>query len=166
MSAEIIVRTDADKIAAISAVVRECGDSTTPLLVVVREYKPNRSAAQNRLYWGWLTDCQNTDINEHAGNTKEEWAKKFKRLSLSKIYERDSEEYAATMAALREVWHHGLHKESMAMVDHVIRETSTTKASVEQFSEYLNYIEHYCHERGIRLKTDERLYAEAMGRAL
>lgn len=163
---EIITRTDSDKLAAISAVVRECSNPDKPMLVTIKEYKPNRSAAQNRIYWQWLTDCQNTDINEYAGNTKEEWHDKFKRLSLSKIYERDNEEYAATMAALRDVYRHGLHKESMAMVNHVIRETSTTKANVEQFSEYLNFIEHYCHERGIQLRTDDRLYSEAMGRAL
>lgn len=162
--AEIIVRTDSDRMAAISAVVRDCGNPDKPMIVVVKEYKPNRSAAQNRLYWAWLTDCEKTDINEHAGSTQEDWHDRFKRLSLSKIFERDDEGYAATMSALRDVWRHGLHDESKAMVDHVIRETSTTKATVEQFTEYLNFIERYCHERGIQLRTDARLYAEAMGR--
>lgn len=134
-----------------------------PHVIEVKEYKKNRSAAQNRLMWGWLTDFENTDVNQHAGQTKEEWHDLFKRLSLSKIYERDDQGYAETMAALRTVYRHGLHNESKMMVDHVIRETSTTKANVEQFTEYLTFIERYAHERGITLRTDARLYAEAMG---
>lgn len=162
--AEIIVRNDSDRMAAISAVVRDCCNPDKPMLVVVKEYKPSRSAAQNRLYWAWLTDCEKTDINEHAGSTQDDWHDRFKRLSLSKIFERDDEGYATTMAHLRDVYRHGFHTESKNMVDFVIRETSTTKATVEQFTEYLNFIERYCHERGIQLRTDARLYAEAMGR--
>jgi hypothetical protein len=153
---------------AITAILNELPtDPSDPEHVIrVDEYKANRSAAQNRLMWMWLTDFENTDINEHAGTTKEAWHDRFKRLCLAKIYERDNEQYATTMQALRDVYRHGLHKESLNMMDHVIRETSTTAANVSQFTEYMRFIEQYAHERGIQLRTDSQLYAEAMGNKL
>jgi len=48
--------------------------------------------------------------------------------------------------------------------DGIINLTSTTKCSVEQFSEYLGKIQRYCHERGIFLRTDSELYQRAMGK--
>lgn len=164
MKAAFRVENSTSLVIAMTAILNEL-PMDLPHVIEVKEYKPNRSAAQNRLLWAWLTDFENTGVNEHSGVTKEEWHDRFKRLSLAKIYERDNEQYAVTMQSLRDVYRHGLHKESLNMMDHVIRETSTTAATVEQFAEHLNFIERYAHERGIQLRTDERLYAEAMGKS-
>lgn len=128
----------------------------------VSEAKGKRSAAQNRLYWGWLTDFERTDINEHAGKTKDEWADFFKGESLIKIYERDNHVYAETMSNLREVYRCGMKEQAKHIRKFVLRETSTTEASVEQFSEHLRFIEQWAHSRGIRLRTDAKLYEMAM----
>ena len=129
----------------------------------VREHEENRSAAQNRLYWAWLTDLERTDVNEHAGKTKDEWADYFKLHSLSKIYERDFAWYAEVMQTLRNLWRDGMKEESETIHKFVIRETSTKDAKVKQFSEYLKYIENWAHHAGVLLRTDAKLYAEAMG---
>lgn len=163
MKASFKIANPASLCTAVTEIFNNLPAADVPHVIEVREWKANRSAVQNRLYWRFLTDFQETDVNEHAGTTKEDWHDRFKRLCLSKIYERDNEQYAATMAALREVYRHGLHNESKAMVDHVMRETSTTSATVEQFTEYLKFIERYAHERGIRLATDVDYYSEAMG---
>jgi len=121
-----------------------------------------RSVAQNRLYYMWLTDMQNTDINEYAGNESEWWAFEMKRLFLCKIYERDSQSYAESIEAVRHIYSQGMIVESENLHQFIVNETSTKKATVKQFSEYLNYIERYCHERGMTLRTDSWLYGVAI----
>jgi len=66
------------------------------------------------------------------------------------------------MVAIREVYRQGMKEQALNMRKFVIRETSTTEASVEQFSEHLRFIEQWAHSRGIRLRTDAKLYQLAM----
>lgn len=121
-----------------------------------------RRVCQNKLYWSWIADISQTDINEYAGWTKDEWHIYFKKEYLSKIYERDNTDYAIMMVTLRDVYRSGLQEESKAMWEWVINETSTTKAKVKQFSEYLQDIELFCHRKGIYLRTDPEIYKLAV----
>jgi hypothetical protein len=127
------------------------------------EEKEKRRACQNRLYWSWLTDMQKTADNAHSGTTKEEWHYRMKLKFLVPILERDGEEYALMIGSLREVFSSGMKKEGNAILKHIVKETSTTDASVKQFSEYLKSIEHFSAGIGARLRTDEYLYSNAMG---
>lgn len=126
-----------------------------------------RTVAANRLYWAWLTDCQNTTVNEYAGHSQDWWHVMFKKKFLMRIYERDSQEYAELLQSVRKVKAAGLEDEAQRIYDHVATETSTTRATVSQFREYLNRIERTCQELGIWLRTDQWLYslAVAEGRA-
>ena len=129
-------------------------------VVIIQEDKNTRSAAQNSLYWVWISDCEKSG----HGNTKDDWHFDMKKLFLVRIYERDNIDYASMIAAIRSVWKNGMRKEAEELHRHIVRETSTTDASVEQFSEYLNEIQRYCGMNGIWLRTDNYLIELAMGK--
>ena len=128
-------------------------------VVIIQEDKNTRSAAANSLYWAWLTDMEKSG----HGNTKDDWHFDMKKLFLVRIYERDNIDYAAMIAAIRSVWKNGMRKEAEELHRHIVRETSTTDASVEQFSEYLCEISQYCSNHSIWLRTDDYLIDLAMG---
>lgn len=134
-------------------------------VVVIKEHSDDRSTAQNSLYWAWLSDCQDTDINEYAGMLQNDWHERFKHDSLLNIFIADPDkEYAATMAALTNIRQHGMENEYQAMHKYMMSELSTTEASVKQFTQYLREIDHWCHWHGIKLRTDSEHYAKAMGK--
>lgn len=143
------------------------------VLTVPRALNPDeandeqRTVAANRLYWMWLTDCERTTVNEYAGHDQDWWHVMFKKKFLMRIYERDSQEYAELLQSVRKVKAAGLEDEAQRIYDHVATETSTTRATVSQFREYLNRIERTCQGLGIWLRTDKWLYALAVaeGRA-
>lgn len=122
-----------------------------------------RSAAQNRLMWMWITDASKTTVNELAGRTKEDWHYELKKRFLVPIYERDDMEYALTIQTLRVVHKNGLKNEASMLYKHIVDMTSTTQATVEQFTEYLTDIGGYLRENGVLLRTDQQLFNYAMG---
>jgi hypothetical protein len=137
-------------------------DNEVYQLEIIEETK-NRTVAQNRLMWGWLTDFQRTKIEALAGTTKEEWHERMKHEYLIHIYERDNPDYAEMIETLRDVYRAGLKKEGAILLKNVIKNTSTTEATVGQFREYLECIERFAHENGIWLRTDPKIYRAAMG---
>ncbi|MFA5921199.1 MAG: recombination protein NinB [Methylococcaceae bacterium] len=139
--------------------------TSDPVMVVtIAEYKKDRSAAQNSLYWSWLTDCQNTDCNEHAGRTKEEWHREFKEKSLLNIFLKDeTKKYAKLLGALYQIKVDFGGDAYGLQYDFIIDKLSTTEANVVQFTEYLTDIERFCHSVGIQLRTDSDMYRQAMG---
>lgn len=157
---EIVINSRQNRFHALEAIK---SIRSEPLMVVtIAEFKDDRSAAQNRLYWSWLTDCQNTSINEHAGKTKAEWHLFFKEKSLLNIYIRDNVNGTAdTMAALYDVKVNCGVDTYNNMRKFVIENISTTDANISQFSEYLRDIERFCNTVGIRLCTDSHMYARA-----
>jgi len=121
-----------------------------------------RRAAQNRLYWMWLTDIEKTTVNTFAGHTQKEWHDRFKGLYLVKIYIRDRDDYAELWATLADLKQVGCERESRGIWRFIRNQTSTTLATVSQFAEYLTQINRWCLMRGIWLRTDAELYALAM----
>ena len=121
--------------------------------------KISRSAAQNSLLWGWYADMEKTHVNEYSGRTSEEWHREMKHRYLCPIYIRDDPGYSEMIKVLHDVKDLGGY---CALRKGVIDLTSTTKASVSQFSEFLGCIERFCHERGIWLRTDSQMYKSAM----
>lgn len=121
-----------------------------------------RRSAQNRLYWAWITNMSKATVNEYAGWSKEDWHFEMKKRFLVPIFERDEPEYALTIETLRTVYRTGMKQESERLHKYVVKETSTTQASVQQFSEYLTEIQRFCGMAGIWLRTDEALMQMAI----
>jgi hypothetical protein len=130
-----------------------------PLYVTVTDKPEDRSKAQNKLYWMWLTQYGN-----HFGHDKEEVHYDMKKRFLTRIFFRDSkdpeskfsEQYAKTWEAIGAV--------KMAECDQwkilahgVIDATSTRDADVEQFTEYLNEILNFARKHGCHLKIPDDL---------
>ena len=130
-----------------------------PLLeVTVKDYKQDRSVAQNSLMWLWITI-----VADEWGWLKEDVHIYFKRRLLVPIYERDNEGYATMIHAVRRVHTHGFKEEAKTMSDQIVRLTSTTNADVKQFTEYLNEIERDMQSKGIPLPHPDDRYYSAMG---
>lgn len=128
--------------------------------VVIRPWKQDRSEAQNRLLWVFLTT-----IGNELGETKDAMHERYKERFLVPIFERDDAEYAAMIEAVRQVHRAGMKAEAKAMKKQIISLTSTTRANVAQMAEYLNDIERDAESMAIRLQHPEDIYHEAMGRA-
>jgi hypothetical protein len=172
MAIELMVRRLDDSLVPADAINREVFETLTvnqlykavlmtPRGVVTESL---RRVAQNRLMWMWYTDLENTGQVEIAGVTKDEWHEFMKKEFLVAIYERDNQDFAEMMESLRAVYRSGLTDETDNLFKHIVRETSTTKATVKQFSEYLNAIERWCHVRGVVLTTDPEIYSRAFGK--
>lgn len=108
-----------------------------------------RSLAQNRIYWLWIGQLEK--------QTGQELHLYFKRLFLSKIYAKDDGDFAqmadsiARCKGLLDDWQY----EQLATG--VIKQISTTKASVKQMSEYLNKIEIWAVANGFKVTTPQEL---------
>ena len=126
--------------------------------VIIRPHKKDRTVAQNSLMWLWITHMAG-----ETGETKDEVHKRLKKQHLIYIYERDDPEYAAMVKAIRDVYKSGMKAEAQQLIDHIADLTSTTKATVEQFTEYLNDIDQGALSAGIVLPKPEDRYPIAMG---
>lgn len=145
-----------DVIARLSAYLE--AQPLKPLLeITVKLHQKDRSFVHNSLMWLWITF-----IAEEWGWTKNDVHKHFKKEHLVKIYERDEEGYAAMLQSIRAVYTSGMKQEAKAMEKEIIRMTSTTTATVKQFTEYLNDIEKDMISKGISLPHPND-YWRAMG---
>lgn len=129
-----------------------------PLIVNITDKKEQRSLAQNRLYWMWVTQ-----ISKHFGDDKDGVHFDCKRRFLIKIYMRDDAEYAATCAAVIGLKGVGEPEKYRLIADFLIDNTSTTDATTEQMTEYLNEIFVFYYKQGLRLSVPEDLKWAAEG---
>ena len=126
-----------------------------PLVVRIDQKQEDRSKAQNRLYWLWLSQW-----SKRQGTDKDSEHLFFKKQFLARIYHRDDVgQYRKTFAAVR-----ALKEEKNPMYQQVadgLNELiSTTDATVDQFTEYLNDIHAFCNKHGCYLHTpDDLMYA-------
>lgn len=105
-----------------------------PLRVVIDQKQDDRSTAQNRLYWMWLGQ-----IERKNGTEKDELHYEFKKKFLIYIYRRDDQQFAEMCDSIAKV-KQSEPDEYKAIGEQVIRLCSTTKATVKQMTEYLNYV--------------------------
>jgi len=105
-----------------------------PLVVRIDQKQDDRSTAQNRLYWMWLGQ-----IERKNGTDKDELHYEFKKKFLIYIYRRDDQEFAEMCHAIAKV-RQSEPDEYETIGKQVIRLCSTTKLSVKQMTEYLNYV--------------------------
>ena len=129
-----------------------------PLVVYIEQESRERSKQQNKLYWKWLTQWA-----KHQGNDKDSEHLFFKKHFLSRIYDRDEvNQYKKTFAAVK-VLKDEKHPMYQQVADGLIELISTTDASVDQFTEYLNDIHSFCLKHGCYLNTpDDLMYAWEM----
>lgn len=126
-------------------------DSDEVLEVIVQPESRKRSLAQNRLYWAWVTQWAN-----HTGDSEARAHHIFKYKFLVTIFYRDDEQYAAMCDSVKVL--KGIdrgHYDKIAA--HVIRQTSTTDASVKQMTEYLDRVERYCYANDFKLTIPNEL---------
>lgn len=149
---------NSEEVRARALVIIECLPLDPVHEVIIREKKRDRSGAQNNLYWKWLSI-----IGRDLGETEDDLHYRYKKKFLVGIYERDDEDYRAMIQAVRAVHTQGMKTEAVAMQKQIVAMTSTTTASVDQFTEYLNKIELDVAPLGIRLPNRDDLFYEAMG---
>ena len=139
-----------------------------PFTIYIEEYKKatdeKRKACQNRLYWMWLHDMEKTNIEEYSGWSDKYWHREMKVKYLVPIFERDDQGYAEMMASIYKIKEAGYRDDYRVIYKNVIEITSTRDATIKQFSEYLKNIEHFCHSKGIVLRTDNYLYEMSINR--
>ncbi|UYF76620.1 hypothetical protein LSO58_07030 [Acinetobacter ursingii] len=123
-----------------------------PLIVLIAPQEKDRTKAQNRLYWKWLTQWA-----KHQGSDKDTEHLFFKRKFLSVIFYRDDVgQYRNTFDAVKVLKQqkHPMYQYVASGLNELI---STTDASVQQFTEYLNDIHAFCNKQGCWLETPEDL---------
>lgn len=107
--------------------------------ITVEPYKPNRSLAQNKLYWKWINQ-----IAEHLNE-------------------------ALGQQGSAEEWHEVIAEKLLPMKFNKItgkpRRASTSKLTTKQFTSYLETLEHYIglHYPDLQLVKPEDLYYLSMG---
>ncbi|WP_151721381.1 hypothetical protein [Acinetobacter ursingii] len=126
-----------------------------PLVVEIKPFDGDRSKAQNRLYWKFLSQW-----SKHQGTDKDSEHLFFKKKFLARIYDRDDVgQYRKTFAAVRKLKEeqHSMYQQVADGLNELI---STTDASIAQFTEYLNDIHTFCLKQGCYLETpDDLMYA-------
>lgn len=129
-----------------------------PLVVRIDQKQEDRSKAQNRLYWMWMNQW-----SKRQGTDKDTEHLYFKKHMLARIYARDDVgQYRATFAAVT-VLREQNHPMYQQVADGLNELISTTDASVDQFTEYLNDIHAFCNKHGCWLQTpDDLMFAWEM----
>ena len=121
------------------------------LEVTIQPENRKRSLAQNRLYWKWVSQWA-----QHTGDSEQRAHHIFKYKFLVTIFYQDDAQYAAMCDSVKVL--KGIdrgHYDKIAA--HVIRQTSTTDASVKQMTEYLDRIERYCYANDFTLTVPDEL---------
>lgn len=148
----------------------------TTMQVIIRPFKPGEAItdAQRRLYWMLLTDLQNTEVNEMAGRTKDQWHYGMKRKFLMNIYCREFSDYAGMVAAVDRC----NPEDKQYLLKYIAKETSITRKCEDDpitgekaegkmiriMREYIDCVMTYARNHGVQLRIDARIFAEAMGR--
>jgi hypothetical protein len=123
-----------------------------PLVVLIAPQEKDRTKAQNRLYWMYLTQWA-----KHQGTDKDSEHLFFKRKLLAVIYYRDDVgQYRNTFDAVK-VLKKQNHPAYQQVADGLCELMSTTDASTAQFTEYLNDIHAFCLKQGCYLETPDDL---------
>lgn len=143
--------------------------------VIIRPFKPGEAItdAQRRLYFMVLADLQNTDVNELAGRTKDEWHYQLKRRFLMPIYEREFKDFAEMLETVRECTPEqekrlmrGIAKEltiTRKCEDDPISGEKAEGKMIRVMREYIDCVMTYARNHGVQLRIDAWVFAEAMG---
>lgn len=123
------------------------------LTVTITDKKPSRSVAQNALYWQWLNL-----IGTEIGYSKDEMHDQVKERLLLPLMLEHSDRYPEAQDVMDMLT---LAPQKKLLILSLI---STTALTVHHFAQYLNEVEAFAGNMGIRLPRPDDLYHEAMGR--
>jgi len=124
-------------------------DAQGVLEVIVQPAKNKRSLSQNRLYWTWVTEW-----SDHHGWEEDYTHHFFKYKFLVMIFYLADAQYAQMCDSVKVIKSIDKgHYDKIAA--HVIRQTSTTDASTEQMTKYLNMIKRYCYAQDVLLTVPD-----------
>ena len=137
------------------AVIRFIGAAsiTGALSVSITDKKPSRSLAQNSLYWSWVST-----LSTETGHSKDEMHMELKRRLLLPLMLEYPERYTKAVDA------HDMLQLFPAKWPTIAELISTTDLIVHHFAMYLNEIEAFAGNMGIRLPHPDDIYHEALGR--
>lgn len=128
----MIIQNESDRARAINQITLLNAEKVWD--VSIKPYKPNRSHAQNRIYWSWLQI-----IGDHLGYPKDELHVVLAAKFLGIV-------------------------ETRCIGEVITQPVSTSSLNIKEFAEYLNRIELFANsELGIILPNQDDLYFEAMG---
>lgn len=126
-----------------------------PLRVVIDQKAEQRSVAQNRLFYMWMSELQ-----RKTGQSEDSLKFFFKKKFLAKIYVRDIQDMAEKYESIRYLksvldrMDDGDPEKAKGMAHYenivtmfILRYVSTTLANVKQFTEFLNNIHDYATVR-------------------
>jgi len=126
-----------------------------PLVVRIDQKADQRSAAQNRLFYMWMSELQ-----RKTGQSEDSLKFFFKKKFLAKIYVRDIQDMAEKYESIRYLksvldrMDDGDPEKAKGMAHYenivtmfILRYVSTTLANVKQFTEFLNNIHDYATVR-------------------
>lgn len=126
-----------DDLDRVLLIARRQFEISGPQDVIVRDHESSRSINQNSLMWKWLGE-----ISKETGQPQEDLHEHYKERFLCNIFTRDDPEYAAMAHAVKLVKNVDPVKYA-ALKKWVVSETSTTKCTVKQMTEYLNKIKEH-----------------------
>ena len=109
--------------------------------IILRPYKKNRSAEQNKYYWKILSI-----IAEYTGSTKENLHDIFKEKFLIDIYKRTKDDYVEMMGILKKMRQNNWKRASDILKIKIVEMTSTSDANIKEMAEYLTSIIRYSEE--------------------
>lgn len=121
------------------------------LEVIVQPESRKRSLAQNRIYHKWVSH-----FAEHTGMSIDATYFEFKRRFLLRIYYTADSQFAEMCDSIKQIKDMDLAQYD-SISKQVINLTSTTKASVEQMTEYLKQIERFAYTQNVMLPIPDEL---------
>jgi len=130
---------------------RQAITDNKPLVVRLSNKDEQYTSAQRRLYFQWCTQFSN-----HFGHEQDDVHHDMKKRFLIAIYYRDDPGFAKMCDAVKQletsepiIW--------QTIREHVIKETSITKASKEQMSEYMDKFFKFAQSQGLIMRCHDDL---------
>ena len=142
--------------------INQLYDAEHRFQVEIKPITKDRSKAQNRLYWKWINL-----IARELGDESEYYHIYFKRRVLSPIYLEDDnvKGFKARCLHLASIRDKVSPDEYEKLAEMMADAITTTAATVQQFTRYLEGIEHWAIKMGLTLPVSDD-YNLAMGRNL
>jgi len=149
MKRRMVIRDEASRQAAIRFIA---GASIAgPLDVAISAHKPSRSRDQNALYWQWMTV-----LAAETGHSKDEMHAMLKNRLMLPLMLEYPERYTKAIDAQDML---ELFPLKWPTISELI---STTDLTVQHFAMYLNEVESFAGNIGIRLPHPDDLYMDAV----
>jgi len=144
MSKTIRIKSNAE-IYAIQVILEGALEEHGDVDVVIKKHKNDLSGQQRKLYWMWIGI-----LADNFGNEKDEFHVEMKKKFLVGIYCEHHDGFSDMVAAVRKVQHDD-EETWRTLSAHIIKNISITDANVSEMREYLNLIDRFAVDNGVRL---------------